>query len=63
AETISRSQASDQEQNGSRIERAQRGDKTIEDLLAELELLSDDDAQALLDEKFKVASAQGMGND
>ncbi|MGE0127962.1 MAG: amino acid adenylation domain-containing protein [Blastocatellales bacterium] len=62
AAMISESQANGQEQNDSRIERAQRGDKNLEELIAELESLSDDEVQALMAEEYKAAAAaQGGG--
>ncbi len=64
AEAISQARGAGQRQNGSKIERAQRGDKNLEELIAELDQLSDDEVQALLAEGNKAAAAaQGMGND
>jgi non-ribosomal peptide synthetase component F len=63
AATISQSQDDGQEANGSKIEKAQRGDQGIEELVAELALLSDDEAQALLAEERTFAAGQGVGSD
>jgi acyl carrier protein len=51
AEIISQGQLTGQEQDGLKIERASRGGQSIEELLAELEQLSDEEAQALLAEE------------
>jgi amino acid adenylation domain-containing protein len=51
AEIISQGQLTGQEQDGLKIERASRGGQSIEELLAELEQLSDEEAQTLLAEK------------
>ena len=63
AEKISRSQANGQEKEITRIERVQRGEKSMEELIAELAQLSDDEAQALLTEERTLVADQGMGND
>ncbi len=63
AEAISQSQVNGQDKDGSRIERVQRGDKSIEELVAELEQLSYDEVQAVLSGEMKLAADQGIVND